>query len=473
MRQLPIVVACLALAQGAGADELDDLLTAEEQAWLLGELARVEPPERLKELATYGTTQSEWGGGFYGMVRPPLAKADAIAVPGDPDGRREAALFLARERATNLEELDRVNASYPLAFGGADLPAVTDTAPPGFALELDITVLSGFFAALDDGEVSQAEAERLAALPANQEMLRHRRDLGYVPEPLPTTESLARMIRQAGSPDPLDRIWCWVHPWNAFDYCDLVGNTAEYRQMLTGLDQHGDHLTTAALVRVARYAPEDARLDERFALTVSWGIRGWATSSMAGLSAEHVKDDWDLLLGTLTEETYHRLQLQLLPTATGQPAGGFEDLTALELGDARYEKLHEILVYTVAEGAANRVRGPWADPTLTDGAPLGAALLARFVTEVVRGGDVENADALMGEGLRSNGPLYGLGWQLAGKIEASEGPRAVGEWQRRGAEAFVLRANALATEAGEPILAADLVAAIQELQEQMDAATGR
>ncbi|MBW2253777.1 MAG: hypothetical protein JRI25_04180, partial [Deltaproteobacteria bacterium] len=60
-----------------------------------------------------------------------------------------------------------------------------------------------------------------------------------------------------------------------------------------------------------------------------------------------------------------------------------------------------------------------------------------------------------------------------GKIEASEGPRAVGEWQRRGAEAFVLRANALATEAGEPILAADLVAAIQELQEQMDAATGR
>jgi hypothetical protein len=131
---------------------------------------------------------------------------------------------------------------------------------------------------------------------------------------------------------------------------------------------------------------------------------------------------------------------------------------------------HEILVYTVAEGAANRVRGPWADLTLADRAPLGADLLARFVEEVVRGGDIEKADDLMGEGLRNNGPLYGLGWVLAGRIEASEGPRAVGTWQGKGAEAFVLRANALATEAGEPLLAAEVVAAIRELQQKMEAA---
>ena len=41
MRLLLFTVACLALGRAAAANELDALLTAEEQTWLLGELARV------------------------------------------------------------------------------------------------------------------------------------------------------------------------------------------------------------------------------------------------------------------------------------------------------------------------------------------------------------------------------------------------------------------------------------------------
>ena len=79
-------------------------------------------------------------------------------------------------------------------------------------------------------------------------MLQHRRDLGYVPEPLPDTESLAAMIRIAGSTDPLDRLWCWINSQNAFDYADLVQNADGYRLLLSELESHGDSLVGAARV---------------------------------------------------------------------------------------------------------------------------------------------------------------------------------------------------------------------------------
>ena len=38
-----------------------------------------------------------------------------------------------------------------------------------------------------------------------------------------------------------------------------------------------------------------------------------------GLNVEQVKDDWPFLFGTMVEETYHRLQIELFPALQDSP----------------------------------------------------------------------------------------------------------------------------------------------------------
>jgi hypothetical protein len=456
---------------------LDDLVTAAEKEFLLTELARVQPPERLRELSHYGQRQLELGGGFYGMLPDQLTDPDTIPLPNDEEGKLEAALCLARQRSVNLTALEGINPGYALTFRKESLPDLLVRIesedpkkvrlPDGLSLDLDTSALTGFFSALADGEVSADEAAALAALPSNQAMLEHRRNLGYVPEPLPDTESLAEMIRMSGSSDPLDRLWCWINPQNAFGYADLVQNAGDYSRFLSELEDHRDRLATAVLTQIESYSPTDLRFEARFAFTVGWAIRGWATPEMAGLNLEQVKNDWHHLFGTLVEETYHRLQLQLCPTTTGEPAREFSDLVAVETGKPGYDRLYEIITYTVLEGAANLARGQFADTDLADKAPVGAEIMARFVDQVVEQGDLESADALISEGLKGNGPLYGLGWKLASLIAERDGKRAVGDYQKQGPVHFFRYGAALAADKGEPLLTPEVMAAVDTLEKYL------
>jgi hypothetical protein len=126
-----------------------------------------------------------------------------------------------------------------------------------------------------------------------------------------------------------------------------------------------------------------------------------------------------------------------------------------------------MVTYTVLEGSANLVRGRFAAANLADKAPAGAELMARFVDEVVEQGDLERADALISEGLKSNGPLYGLGWKLASLIAEKDGNRAVAEYQKRGPVAFFLRGAALANDSGHSLLTPDVIAAIDTLASRL------
>jgi hypothetical protein len=454
--------------------ELDTLATPEEQEFLFAELERIDPPQRIRELATYGERQSQLGGGFYGMLPEQLTSADSLPVPQGSNGELEAALCLARQRRTNDAALAEVNPDYPPGFQGWSLEeflaSIRREEVPGasqqskLSLQLDATAVRGFLDALADGEITEDEASALASLPSNQEMLAHRRNLGYVPEPLPDTRSLASFIAMAGSTDPLDRLWCWVSSQNAFGYADLFQNEPDYRRLVAQLDEHGDELVEAVLERIDRYTPAGTEFASRFAFTVGWAIRGWATGEMAGLNIEQVKDDWPFVFGTLVEETYHRLQLVLFPSPGGQPVREFEDLVEVHTGQLSLDRLFEAVTYTVAEGSANLVRGPFVAEDLDAMAPDGAALMVRFVQKVVDEDAVENADILINEGLKNNGPLYGLGWALASAIAAQEGDQAVGEWQQQGPVAFFLHAAELTATEGAPLLDAHVVAAVRRLQ---------
>lgn len=463
----------LLAGQENAASALDLLVTPAEKEFLLSELARIEPPSRFVDLSEYGERQLRLGGGFYGMLPDQLSDPVSLPLPTGERGPFAAALALARQREANRQALGAVNPDYADAFHGQTLSAYLDrldfagsTDSPSAAdlgVHLDLTAYTGFFAALRDGEVTSEEAGRLAALPSNQAMLKHRRELGYVPEPLPTTSSLAEMIRMAGSPDPLDRLWIWINSQNAFDYADLVQNADGYLNLVAELEAQGGRIERTVTDRIRAYSPPGTKLQVRFAFTVGWAIRGWATPDMVGLNLEHVKDDWSFLLGTMVEEVYHRLQLQLIPTPSGSPATEFSHLMAADTGDPRYDRLYECIAYTVAEGAANRVRGPLASVDLSQKVSSGSELFAKFVEDVVRRGNLDAADALISEGLQGNGPLYGLGWKLAALIEEQDGPEAVGALQTLGPVQFFRHGLEIAAERRETLLPPEAAKAVIEL----------
>ncbi|MFO7653557.1 MAG: hypothetical protein R6X25_07010 [Candidatus Krumholzibacteriia bacterium] len=425
------------LGAGHPAAAAESGATAGDEQWLRSQLEALDPPQRLRDLARWGAWRAERGGGFLGLVPDLPDDPDSIPVPEGPAGVDAAVSFLTAARAANLAAIAKASPDYPLQHGGRPLPDWTGTPPPGWRLELDVTVPIAFLDALEAGGVTDAEARAIAALPANREMLDHRDQLAYLPDPHPTAADLAALMACAGADDPLSRIWCWLNPWNGFGYADLVMNATAYREQLAQLSGRGHVLTGEALARSAALMPAGVTFTDRFALTVGWGIRGWATTRLGGLNIEHVKDDWDLLLGTLTEETFHRLQLQVVPTWDGSTAQTYEELAVADTGDPALDKFHELLLYTVLEGTANLARGDLVPSRVRSSAQAGAALVDSFVNVVVDGGDVDAADELIAAGLRNNGPLYGLGWSLASQLAAAEGPQAVGRYLRRGPVAFV------------------------------------
>jgi hypothetical protein len=455
----------------------DDDLTLPEKEFLNTELARIQPPERFRDLSEYSTQQLALGGGFYGMLPDQLQDLDSIPLPADEASRLEIALYLARQRETNLEALKQINPDYAITFRGRSLLDFLEMevsgrgdsgeTPEGIKLTLDISALTGFITALDDGEITGDEAVALAELPSNQAMLQHRRNLGYVPEPLPDTQTLAEMIKIAGSPDPLDRIWCWINSQNAFGYADLVQNKSEYMKFLSEIEEYRDLLTAVVMEQIGEYVSPEMKFTGQFAFTVGWAIRGWVTPDMAGLNVEQTKDDWYHLFGTLVEETYHQMQLDVCPTINGTAADEFSDLVAVDTGDKRYDRLYEIITYTVLEGSANLVRGRFAAEDLEDKAPMGAEIMARFVGQIIDRGDTDSADALISEGLVNNGPLYSLGWKLASMIEAKDGKRAIDEYLRRGPVDFFIYGAALSVENGESVLSSEVLDTVNTLREKL------
>jgi hypothetical protein len=445
-------------------EELAQLLAPDEAAFILHEVSRITPPERIKELDRYPERQSEQGGGFFGIL-PRQLEMDAVPIPDSDTGVLRAAIALARQRSSNLAAIAELDPGYPFSFRGSAIPDWPYQSIPGMSLHLDLSAIHGFLEAYGDSDISLDEASALVRQSTTQEMLRHRDSLSYMPSPKVTESSLTSMIARAGSSDPLDKIWNWLHPMNNFGYADLAINAEEYSSFVEEVALNGQRLTHKVVSNVGEFAPDGVVLNETYGFTVGFFIRGWATDKMPGLNIEQYKDDWEFLQGILTHETYHRLQLSLCPMSDGRQARTFEDLGYADLGDRRFDKLYALLAYTVLEGSANRAMGDNISQEIPENVTAGIQLIDEFVARVVLEEDLSAADDMIAGGLVSNGPLYSLGWYWAGLIAEEDGTQAVGELLQEGPVAFALRASELATRAGESTVSTDTRDAIQELDE--------
>lgn len=430
-------------AQAGGLEdlaELKELLSLEDARFLLEQLSRLSNPAEIQKLRSYQHLQEEWGAGFYGML--PEQLTEEIPLPEDFPSLLKTALLLARVRARNREALKEVNPNYPLEFKGQPFPSLTaTTCPPDWELGLDLSAIRGVLALFRKERVSLEEAKAVAALPAFRQMIRHRRDLGYLPEPLITEEGLARLLERAARRAPLEMLWKWLSPQNFFDLADVFLQREEYEALVETLQGHAEEIAGHILATIARYATDEMRKEpfrDRVSFTAGWGIAGWATQATAGINLEHYKDDYERLLATLTHETFHRFQLQVCPAEPTviERARSFEDLTRFPFPDERDRKFYEVLSYIFLEGTATFVAPSHPPEDLEASRERGIELLRECFASIYEQGNLERADELVNEGLRSNGPFYWLGAYMAERIVQEYGPEALGRSLKEGGPGF-------------------------------------
>ena len=425
----------------AAARALTDRLTLEDARFLLRQLARVDPPERVQELTTYQRWQDNLGGSFHGMLPDQLVDAQ-LPVPDELPGALRAIARFAEVRAGNDAALAAINPDYATAFTGQRFPTLgSKPYPDAWAMTIDVSGLRALLDLLGQGRPSPDDTRQVAELEPFQAMMAHRRNLGYVPEPLVDTDGFAAFIQHAGSDDPLDRIWAWLSSQNFFDLADLAQHRDDYERLSDEIASHACAIEAHILGTIAPYATDSMRASEfrdRISFAVGWGIAGWAAATSAGVNVEQFKDDYERLLTTLAHESVHRWQLWI-GRPDGTRADSFEHLTELPFADERDRSFYAILSYIMLEGTATHIAPSHAPEDRRASIQRGTEVLGECHRAIYEAGDSDKADALVNEGLRSNGPFYWLGEALTRAIVAADGPQAVGRTIRRGAPSFLRR----------------------------------
>ena len=443
-------------------------LAGADAAHVLHLVCMATPPERISELRDLEVEQAEHGAGFLGML-PDQISGD-LEAPGNLEASLDVAIRLSKIRAANLSALAETMPAYPLCFAGNELKlTLVSNLPTGWRLDIDA---GGIRAVLDLFDAPRPDADtatKIARMPAFVEMMRHRRELGYVPEPLIDEDGFAWCVAHAASRDPIDELWKWLHPQNLFDLSDLYAHRAEYRRLINRLVQ-GDQLATHTLGCIAPYAPPDTVFADRLSFAVGWGIRGWATRSTGGMNIEHTKDDFAQMLPTLVHETFHRLQAKIALANPEIEEFGFDRITSYPFESPGDFRLYQALCYVMLEGSATYVASPELKEVWREDANAALELLERIREIGALTAEDGKGDELLNEGLRSNGPFYGFGSLLSHALVEAGGPSSLGAALARGAPYFVERGLTLL---GDPSLVPPeaLAARIAHLRVEVECGT--
>jgi len=418
--------------------KLKEILSIHDARFIFYQLSRLAHPMDIKAFSEMEKNQSEWGGGFYGIVPAHFSNMDSIPQPLDFDNLIKTALYLAKIRSENYAVIAKSNFDYPLTFSNNKFPVLTNgNIIPNLHLDLDFSVIQELLKFFNKKEITSAEAQLLASNKINTEMLRHRRELGYIPEPLPDSTDLARFIFHAASKEPLDQIWKWLNPWNDFCLSDLYLFQKKYQKLVNTLVSHSQDITNHILSRISLFLPDAIYYSDRVCFAVNWGVRSWATENTLGTNIVQFKDDYEKMLRTLTHETFHRVQLKICPVDSSRNINkSFEGLAYHNFPEKEDRKFYETLSYIMLEGTATYVGGVDTKWEVKEKMLEGKGLLEQLVSEVYKEHNLENSEKLLNKGLRSNGPFYGLGYFMTKTIVKELGEKEIGRLLKGGCISF-------------------------------------
>jgi len=455
-------------------EQLEAWLSLADARFLFRQLSQLSPPEDIRKLKQIEQRQSEWGGGFYGIIPSYFDRSDTLITPHNLTAMIELAAELAAIRTEIREKISKPGMQYPVRFSGKPVRIPEPhNAPADWQLLFELNFVEDVLLLYEQDAVSETRVASLAQERAIREMLEHRKSLGYIPEPLPNSEDMTRFILHSASRRPLDMIWKWLNPWNYFCFSDLFMLRAAYGSLLDSLRQHQDDIEDYVMGRLYHFAPVELAFEERLSFGVNWGIRSWATPYSLGTNIVQFKDDFSTMLRTTTHETFHRLQLKICPVATSRKTKSprkFEDLVFYDFPDTSDQKFYEALSYIMLEGTATLVGGVDSSWQALKNAQAGRTLLLQFYHALYEKRNYDEAERLLNQGLQSNGPFYGLGYYMGQEIIEESQPERVLILLQSGSPAFFTFYSNIAQNTGLPdsiTFPSEIVKAIRRLADSM------
>ncbi len=416
---------------------LQNILTIDETRFLFNNISTFSDAKDIKVLEKYQSRQHELGAWVEGIFPDQFIDSE-ITIPDSFSNKIKCVLELAEQKKKNIDAIKAMG-EYNLYFKNEELELTNDYKghPENWNLEIDLSVLSQTIGFLQSENVNNKKEKEIANLKGNQEMLKHRKNLGYLPEPITDTEDLAELLMWAASDKPEDIIWKWLNPLNIFELADLFNNLDKFKKLHNNIDNYREEIITNILSEISKYIKNDLKFTETFSLTIGFAIRGWATDNRFGVNIENIKDDYNRLIATIAHELFHRLQTKICTTNSQEAS--FAEITTGNFADEKDNKFYEVLSYIMLEGTGEYITHQFVETkedNIEKKAIEGFELLEKTHKTIYDKGELEKVDELLNKGLKSNGIFYSLGEYITKLLVKSKGESYLGEILEKGVGSF-------------------------------------
>jgi hypothetical protein len=380
--------------------------------------------------------QSASGGGFYGLFDELAPEKYPLVEPVDLESALQCALTLASYRSHCQDIMNTQMPEFPQEFSGFTPPrAYRIEVSDRYQLSIDLSFAEKVLAYYNSNSADFETALRLSRHPIIENMLAHRRDLGYIEPPLPDDSDYARFILLSADNSPETMIFKWLNPHNLFGFADFYRYRENYDSLVDVIREREKFFSDRVMGHISWFLMEPLRIHDTLGIGINWGIRSWATADGYGSNIIMFKDNYEMFLQTVTHETFHRFQLHLCPVAPSlrdKPQREFEDLVHWDFTDLKDRKFYEVLSHIALEGTASYVGGMYYDESRMESVREALMLLQKCHRAVYDYEDFEEADELLNEGLVSNGPFYVLGYYISKELVDNNGTSVLGGVLMRG-----------------------------------------
>lgn len=418
---------------------LKSIIAISDFRFLFNLISKFNVPNDIKALEEYQEKQHDLGAWVPGIY-PDQFLDEELTVPNNYINKIKLILELVNQREKNYKAIKALG-EYNLSFENNKLNFVeiNPDYPDNWNLNIDLSVLSNTINFLKDDKIKLGKAKNIANLEGNQEMLRHRKNLGYLPEPITDTEDLIELLIWATSKKPEDIIWKWLNPVNIFELADIYNNISAYENLMRDIQNNSELITNKILNEINKYIDIHLDFDETFSLTIGFAIRGWATDNRFGVNIENIKDDYKKLIAGIGHELFHRLQTRICLTESQQQ--NFSELVNGNYKDERDNKFYKVLSYIMLEGTAEFITEQFLETSRKDlekKAIEGFGLLKEIFEVIYIEGNLNKVDELLAKGLKSNGVFYSLGEYLTKLLVDSKDEAYLGVILKKGVENFFI-----------------------------------
>jgi pterin-4a-carbinolamine dehydratase len=400
----------------AQINNLEKNLSLKEARFLFIQLSSLKNPSDITHLSKIESDQNKSGGGYYGYIPDYFKNPDKIPIPENFESIIACANYLANTRTQIDRIITRSNFQYNKTFLKQEISAVNKAEThPDIQIDINTDAVMDVITHYINQNITMETATDIANCPSFQQMLKNRKEIGYIPEPLPDTDDLAKFIYTAGSNDPVSMIWKWINPWNCFGFADLYMNSTKYCEIVSEINSNKEYLISSIKSRIGRYLPEDFKYQDQIDLGVNWGVLNWSTEKQIGINIVHLKNDYSAFKRIVSRQLFRKIQIHIIKEMKNISPD--DDIQINKIIAVNYKNIYdqlfsEVLFQIFLEGTSAYAAGKEKSWIITDGYKFGRDLLNSIHFSLYNTVNLKTVKYCESQGFSPNGPLVAIGYQM-------------------------------------------------------------